>query len=1212
MTEKKMNYSPGQEAAIHARGKNLLVAAAAGSGKTFTLIERILQGIREGRCRIDELMVATFTNAAAAEMRTRVEKKLTAAAETDPAMAAQLVRLPGASISTLHSFCQTLVRQNFAALDIDPRFRLGNQQEMALLKDRVVTSLFEDEYETGHPDFLQFVWQYGDDRGDKELHDIVLNLYDFARSQADPESWLTRLVEDFVPAPGEALADLPWYAEIRDETRQTLLRARDTLTYLINLAPQVGCDAYLTNLEKEAAQIDDLLPQLDALQHDALCRAVNALSFDGLKKATGADEAGKKFIQDMRKKEVKKAIESLQASFFAATEAEIRQDLEAAAPVMRTVVDLTRRFSEAFRKAKKKKSVLDFDDLEHFALRLLQDDAFARALRGRYREIMVDEYQDTNGVQEAILQRLFNGHNLFTVGDIKQSIYRFRMADPDLFRQKQTAYGAGDPSGQLITLGENYRSRPGVVAAVNFLFSQIMVAPEMEISYGREEALYARGAFPETAAPGFAGAATEVVLLEADASTPADDSEDGESLSGFAAEAAWIAGRLRELHDSQVRVFDKDTESYRPIRWRDMAVLLRAPKGKAQVLLEALQLRGVPAYASVDAGYFQEIEVQRMLALLAVIDNARQDIPLAAVLHSPIGGMTAEELAEMRVAAPDGDFCDAFERSANPKAAAFREKLAGWRRLARRVGVPELIWQLYRDTGYYDFVGAEPGGRLRQANLRMLSDRAADYEKTNLRGLFRFLEFIRRMRDNDTDLSVARTLGENEDVVRVMTIHKSKGLEFPVVVLADIGKGFNMKDTTDDLLIHRELGLGPYRVESEGTISWRYPTLRRQAVAARIQRESRAEEMRLLYVAMTRAREKLILTGQVKGLVQQAAKWCRYAGHRPAALPGYAVAAAKNWLDWLGPALARDEDGGRVIREIAAVEEPPAIDYDRALLGAPRWEIRILPPPTARTTEEEAAADDWLERIRALEPLPVADDGNRIRRLDWRYPWQSDIPAKITVTEWKRRQTETTEGVESGPPAAQLPGLPEDNVFVPPAFLAPPPDVPGGLAYGTLMHAVLQRLNLGGDCTRDSIGAQLDALAAAGVLSEEERRSVNVKSLLTFLASPLGQRLRIARQVWREQPFSLLLPAARLNPQAAPEDEVFLQGVIDVFFEEADGRTVLIDYKTDRHTDPETIRRRYRIQLSLYAEAIGRLTGKTVQEAYIYRLFDGDAIAMDL
>ena len=1210
--------SAGQLRAMTESGRNLLVSAAAGSGKTFTLVERIVQNIEKGKYRVDELLIVTFTNAAAAEMRERIEKKLMDKIESHPDIARQLVLLPSASISTMHSFCQRLIRENFAVADVDPKFRLLNEQERELMRQRVVRELVERKYETQDEAFLRFARHYGSDRNDENLYAMVLKLYDFAESQAEPEAWLNRWGENTRRLHYDSVEQAEWYPILIRQIRRVLRACHDAAAYFSEQADRDGISTYAKIFESDGILIDELAQTVKSERWEAMRQAFRSIpKFPDLRKPPKM-EIGKEttaFYSEGRKNQIKVPLGELRDAYFSEDEESLLADIRSAGEESSVLCGLAIDFLHDFQAAKQKKAALDFDDLEHYALAILGQDSVRHALKRRYKEIMVDEYQDTNGVQEAILGKITNGVNLFMVGDVKQSIYRFRLADPTLFISKQKDYREHEENGVCVELSENYRSRGEVLSAINFMFSQLMIYPETEIAYDERAALYPKAEYPVAKGIStFEGAPVELLLIGGNEEPDEDEADD---VQGFEAEAVLIAQKLRALKDSGVSVYDKEERVYRPLRWRDTAILLRAVKGKAQTLCEKLREADIPAYAEADAGYFEEKEVSLILALLAVIDNAHQDIPLAAVLHSMIGDMSAEELAVIRANGEAGmDFYASLykeaEKNKESKAARFLGKLGRWRKLSRRVGVPELLWRLYRDTNYYDYVGTQPGGLVRQANLRMLVDRAADYEKTNFRGLFRFLKFILQMKERNTDLSVARTLGEKEDVVRVMTVHKSKGLEFPVVILADLSKKFNLQDAQARFLIHKDFGIEMYCTNTEGTLVWQYPTAAWRIMKETICNEAVAEELRVLYVALTRAREKLILVGRVKNDMAKAAKkWCRYTARKNIALPGHAVLGAKCWLDWICMTAARS-DAGEKLRDIAGVSGTGCEDYP-ASFGEPSFDIQIASAASSlKKIQEEESDDEWEDCIKNMRPIPMENDDLLLAMLSWKYAHCTNIPAKMTVTEVKRRMEET------GDMAAVLPQILsakpkslEDIVqreFPPPPFLQPDEIKKGGVFFGTLMHDVMQNLRLDDPLDARDIEKQLDRLFDEGKLTREERDAVYVPAIAAFFSSPIGLRMRNAKKCWREQPFSLLLPAFELNPLASEEDEIFLQGTIDVFFEEADGRLILLDYKTDRNTTPQLIRQRYRTQMDLYARAVNAITGKAVDETYIYRLSDGDTI----
>lgn len=1282
-----MQYTEDQKKAIEARHRNILVAAAAGSGKTRVLVDRIIAQLLARECSVDEMLVVTFTNAAATEMRERIDKALqkklleTDDRETAAWLERQIVLLSGASICTFHAFCQKVIRQNIDAIDVDPQFRLASDQEMVLMRRDVLEELLESSYkmpedETGKAkwqDFLEFVDDYGDDHGDEAVYEAVLKLYHFCQSQPFPKAWLRQQQERY-EAEAVDFWQTPWTATIVEAVGREIERsihAYEAACALVRTGgrPEEEEAALLAAWQSYVEYLQGCIEKLEEVQTayrtalaeekpggwDALCAAAKSWKQPVLR--------GKKYealrdaFPDIRKAfeksrdEAKKIFTDARDRYLAETEASVLEDIRACSATVRRYVDLTTAFIDALQAAKKERNVLDFSDLEHFALAVLCRDPEALAgaseadfrgergkalrtdaaedLREKYAVIMVDEYQDTNGVQEAILNLIARADNRFTVGDVKQSIYRFRLADPYLFQAKYDAYpenpGAEDMD-QLITMKQNFRSRAEVLAPINFIFDQVMTREAMEIEYDEKSRLYPGASYPE-AEQSLKGPMELDIILRGEpdqgiaglgqaAAPEAEDDAGGFELEGFELEAQHIADRIAGLMESGYRVFDKDAGGYRPLAYRDIAVLLRAVKGKANTLLELLRKNSIPAYADVDGGYFEANEVRLVLALLKTIDNARQEIPLAAVLVSPIGGFTMEELARLRMSVPDEDLFGALLRSHSPetpleegladRAADFCAALNRWRSYAVSHSVPELIWKIYRETGYYDYVGGLKGGLLRQANLRMLADRAAEYEKTNYRGLFRFLRFLEDLRKRDTDLSVARTLGASEDVVRIMSIHKSKGLEFPVVIVADIAKGFNQLDARGTFLLHKELGIGPRLVERSTVGRQMYDTLPYQAIGARIVSETKAEEMRVLYVAMTRAREKLILTGTLSAAKweKQAARYARSLDSRELALPDGMIREADSYLDWIAPAVARHTDGAP-IREAAGVDWGEMLD---AVEPAAHFAVNLLSAEAIQPREEQEELDATLQAVREGRMLPASPERELVeKRLSWHYDAEKlpGITAKMTVSEIKQRFAESLREDE---PAA-LPVAPAaPPVWRRPQFL----QQKGRLSpaeRGTLMHSIMQNLDLHGDLTRAGLRAQVARMEAAGMIAAGHEAAVNYASIDSFCQSSLGQRMQQAVRVWRELPFSRMIPVGEVNPAyVGSSEKIFVQGVIDVLFEEADGSLVLLDYKTDHDTTPEKIRRHYAKQIELYRQAVESILGKNVKESILFMLHDGTSL----
>lgn len=1242
-----MTWSLEQQQAINSRNQNLLVAAAAGSGKTSVLVERIIKRLLSDQEKLDitELLVVTFTKAAAAEMRGRVGQALTEALEKSHDrrhIERQLALLNSASISTLHSFCQTVVRQYFYRLDLDPAFRLAGEAETAMIKADTMEELFNQKYESGDESFYRLIDYYGGERDNLDFISLILKLYDFSQSHPWPSEWLRGLETPFAAAAQQTVDETSWGALIMQELSFEL---EEVLTVYDSMVQEVGKQgqprAYQGLLVSEQAMVESAL---QACQQ-GWCRLGMVLKewkFDRLpsvKKEDASDEA-KEFYKKGRQKAKDFAAKTVDL-FFSRPPEEMLQDVAAMAPVISDLADLTLDFQEAFQQAKKAKNLLDFNDLEHFCLAILRDpestvqhivpSVAALAYRERFAEVMVDEYQDTNGVQEMILRLVSRDNNRFMVGDVKQSIYRFRLAEPALFMAKYNTYPLDEDSvSRRIDLSHNFRSESGILQGVNFLFRQLMTAGAAEMDYGDKEQLNPGLNYPSDS-NGVTGP-IEVLLIDRDGdrekvSDKEPDSEDSEQkedssqdssqvaplvaeaeLSGFEQESKVIAVRILELKEQNSQVYDKK-EGWRPLQWRDIVILLRAPAGKGTILLDTLRLFGIPAYAEEDSGYFEATEVQIMRALLTVIDNPCQDIPLAAVLRSPLVGLKAAELAMVRLSG-EGDLRQDLTRYSKEgtddnlvsKVTAFLENLEQWRNFARRRGVAELISKLYRDTGYYDYVGGVPGGTVRQANLRALYDRARMFETTNFRGLFRFLRFLDRLTGDGGDMAVARALGEGEDVVRIMSIHKSKGLEFPVVFVADLGKQFNLRDTTASVLLHKELGIGAYRYQPERRFS--FPTLAWHGISHRLMMESKAEELRVLYVAFTRAREKLILVGSAAKLADKGVRWSRHVSRSVTPLPDHLIATAKTGLDWLLPALMRHRDGEALRACGGCNDELPLA----ALQDIPcRWAVKII--KAGEMSPEKTAADShhrWMHFVEKLEPVPSEPTPPwMVAALTWHYPCQAAVskPAKLSVSEIKRRFA--GEGEEdSQPPWKQT------SDILRPRFLRVHSSALTAAERGTIMHTVMQQLDVQGDLTAKGIAAQMQGLVERELLLPEEAVVIDSNAIADFFSSSLGQRMVESQWIKREMAFSLLVPAERFYPDlAGTEEKIFVQGVVDCVFADRDG-LVLIDYKTDSVTDISELAEKYEVQMKLYAEAVEAVLGLKVTKVYLYAFYTGQVIPL--
>ncbi|MFZ5634925.1 MAG: helicase-exonuclease AddAB subunit AddA [Bacillota bacterium] len=1244
--------SPGrwtdeQWAAITARGCNLLVSAAAGAGKTAVLVERILSRIKDSRSPvdIDRLLVVTFTNAAAAEMRERIAAAISAelsAGDDGGRLGLQLALLSRARISTIHSFCMDILKQYFYRLDMDPGFRPADETESMMLKADVFEELMEAKYEDMvDSGFKELVECYGGELDDRGLMDLVIRIYGFSRSNPDPELWLKKAAGRFDPGPGMEAALRRYASGVMAGVGRTLAGAAAEMEMALELCLKPGGPArYAPAIKEEIAMIRDLAVAC-AKGWDEACRSFRECRFAGLKSAgPGVDEGLKNLVADLRNR-VKKKIKSLAEGCLSRPLADHAADMVKIAPLMGALAQLVSEFAESYRLAKLSRGLVDFSDLEHCCLQILAErgaggelrpSAVALELREQFDEVLVDEYQDINPVQEAIINLVARpadrDPNLFMVGDVKQSIYRFRLAEPGLFMAKYRDYPVqvGGPC-RRIDLSKNFRSRREIINAVNYIFRRIMTREAAEIDYDPgAELVYGAAVFSGEEKNAPRGRRAELLLLDRSRPTPedggageeegpekdAEDFSDREEPGAVQAEARLIAGRIRGLMDGRFTVWDDGLKAMRPVMYRDIVILLRTVRGWAGVFADELKNSGIPAYSEPDAGYFQAAEIETMVSLLKLVDNPRQDIPLAAVLRSPIVGLGAEELAAVRMFRKTGDLWDAVVCAAESAGGELAVKLSGfiaslnrWRELGRRAAMTDLIWTVYRETGFYHYAGAMPGGADRQANLRALHHWAGQYEATTFRGVFSFLRFIDRMREKGEDPGRARTLGENENVVRIMSIHKSKGLEFPVVIVAGLGKQFNLQDLHGNILLHRELGFGPSLVDPAARIT--YPTLPELAVRERLRREALAEEMRVLYVAMTRAREKLVLAGAAADLRRSARMWAGCAGR---GLSTADILGARSYLDWICPALAGHGDGGP-LRALDLGEEAAGRHDDRG--REQEWVISISKmgdiDETAVFSRGGITGSALAGRIRRGEKVEAGGEyaGVVQQRLSWVYPHRGAVgkPAKISVTGLEEASGTAVPAVEKE--AGDLAGGQNlwflKPAYARPAFMSARKDLTPA-EKGSAIHMVMRHLDLGGRLDAGGVLEQVGRMVEKELITEDQAAVVDCRRIAEFFLSGPGKRMLAASSVKREVPFSLAVPAGEIYPELGDShsgERVLVQGVIDCLAEEGDGY-LLIDYKTDRLNgrDPGQLAEKYRVQVDFYARAVESLTGRPVKERYLY------------
>ena len=1261
-----VKWTPEQESAImspkdsNLGAQTLLVAAAAGSGKTAVLVERIITRLKdmENPLSVQELMVVTFTKAAAAEMSARIGVALAKAMEStdDKALQARLERqlnlLPSAHISTLHSFCQWVIRSYFYKLDIPPTARIGNEAEMALLKQEVLENLLKEAYENNTYGIFDLSDFFSDDKSDAGLQDKVLSLYEFAMSQSNPDGWMRRAVEPYEAAQKQNLRDTLWGRAMWDEQQAEIDRIADRIEAMEPLFESpVGPKKWDKVYQEQLAALAQLKGAQTWSDMVDVCRNLDTFtkaSFTSLGKALEKGEVDGALADEFKSlgSQNKDSLKGMKNGLFHIDEAVLHQQFKDQYPLIHNLVELTIAFHKAYDEAKKEQGIMDFSDLEHLCLALLvepgtEDDSqpseVALELQDTFKEIMVDEYQDTNGVQETIINLISRVDNRFYVGDVKQAIYSFRMADSSLFMNKYNTYGLmNDAVERRIDLAKNFRSHENILTTTNFIFYQIMTQEAAELDYGEKESLIP-GRIVEDAPSDWVGGAVELHLLDTsdmnrsdetdgDAETAGDEPENNER------ELDFIIQKIKELHASKKQVQNADG-SFRQIQWRDFAVLRRSLAGWGTRAVAAMRQAGIPAVVNERDGYFEAQEIQLLLSLLQIIDNPEQDLPMAAVLHSGLVGLDANELGKLRLTG-DGSLWSVMplyaEQAQDERLLQFIAHIEHWRTLSRRHGVADLLWDIYETLDYVNYVGAMPNGLVRRANVMALYERAKGFESSGFRGLFRFLRFVESLRDSNQDMAVANVVTEADDVVRLMTIHKSKGLEFPVVFLSGVQKKFNTMDFNSPLLVDKNGGIGLKGYYPDIRVS--YPSMPWLYCKSIKSDAMKAEEQRILYVALTRARDKLFLTGYINKEIKKEKGVGAHIKHaaltQTQALGADLIKAGNSYLHWLLIAFARHLDGGALLRNIIELEGETNFDLlDRQC----QVKVEIHDGSLYGDLDYKADVDETtINTVRALGKVnDVALPEEIVQRFAFTYPnlIASKTTAKISVSELKRRfaerdaeavsATEVSMQQQSVPSGditedttseaavvdTSVPAISEtelaDSVFGrKPLAIAAADEIVTGAQWGTLMHEAMQWLPVK-KYTQQSITDMLDSLRAEGKFSDEERSLLSDRSLYGFFNSDLGQRLIASKRVERELPFSMLFDGNRVYPDVETGERLFLQGIIDTAFVE-DGQWVLVDYKTDRVKSGDELIRRYKIQMDLYKEALETLTDMPVKASYIY------------
>ena len=1193
-----VKWTEEQNKVIHLGHRNLLVSAAAGSGKTAVLVERIIHMLtrKENPVDVDELLVVTFTEAAAAEMKDRIRAAIEKKIEEEPEnedLRRQATLIHSARITTIHSFCLSVIREHFHVIDIDPGFRIGEEGELNLLKQDVLSEMLEQHYQRGEQKFLDFIESYGGNKSDKNIEDLILKIYEFSRSYPDPNEWLSNCVRSYQMKTREELETSVFYKCVTDHVRKYMESAGE----LIRRGIEICREPYGPYMYESALEFDRMIVDLvlRANRYEEYFEIFHDLKWARLAPNRDASVSDEKafFVRTIRES-VKKMVGDLGTIYFSQNVEDVLGDLANCLPMMEQLAELVLDFSRSYEDAKRTRNMIDFDDMQQYALRILTEEkegkivpsASAKEYQEQFEEVMIDEYQDSNLIQELILtsvSRIWSGrYNIFMVGDVKQSIYRFRLSRPELFMEKYDRYSVDEGNEQKINLRKNFRSRAEVLDAANYIFKQIMTRSLGGVEYDDDAALYVGADFVPNG-----GNKAELLLIAK------EDREDHTDMSGKGTgsrekEGLVIANRIHELMRDQL-VVDKDTGDLRPVQYRDIVILTRSIKGYADVFAGVLKTAGIPVYAGTKEGYFETQEIGVLLDYLRILNNRRQDIPLAAVLKSCFCGLTDEELAIVKGSYRENRFYDAVwkyaqEGEAYPireKLMLFFEQLEGFRRKSKYMALHELLRCIVEETGYWNYMCAFPDGEQRKANLSMLLEKAGAFESTSYKGVFHFIRYVEQLKKFEIDYGEANIPGEGTNAVRIMSIHKSKGLEFPVVIVAGMGKRFNRQDTGGNVVMHASLGVGLESIDLKERT--KVPSFPKQVIAREEYMESTGEELRVLYVALTRAKEKLIMTGVIGEPEEKLAKAIAAGrGENGKTLSFVDIAGASSYLDWLLPAVGMDLENGPIDVRCVCAEDVEIENIQEAA-------DRLVEQQALENFDTNAVYDEKMRK-------------NLKEQFGFRYRYKNleGRKLKYTVSELKKRAYLQEESGEV------LYGE-EEIIPLIPEFLQEK-KVLSGASRGSAYHRVMELLDFTKEYDEQELAQTLEKMQVEGKISPEMTACIALRDIQAFLETKSCKRMKMAAGsgcLWKEQPFVLGIPMEEVckdlqaDSKEISGETVLVQGIIDVYFEEKDGLVVL-DYKTDKVRNGRELLEKYKTQLEYYARALEQITGKMVKQKIIY------------
>jgi ATP-dependent nuclease subunit A len=1209
----EVKWTNEQLQAIQEKDSNILVAAAAGSGKTAVLVERIIHKIIDEKMDIDKILVVTFTNAAASEMRERILEAIYKKLEENPEnvhLQRQVILLNKASICTIHSFCLDIIHNHFYEIDLPSNFKIADTAEMDLLKQEVLDDLFEQKYTENDKDFIELLENYTNYRGDEALQELVLKIYKFIQSSPFPLKWLQEKLE-LLKIEDKDISQTIWgkliIQAVEDDIQESIMQL-ETVKSKMALYPEMT--KFYQKICEDLIIIKDLqnYNSWDELYIKLLNFNFSKWPVD--KKVTNDLKEDSKEIRD----KVKKHIKEKTAKLLSCPQEQAVKDLKIITPILEKIANLVTEFTKNFAKKKKEKNCIDFNDIEHFALKILLDEnnnptEVAKKYKEKFEEIAIDEYQDSNLVQEAILTSISKGNNIFMVGDVKQSIYKFRQARPELFLQKYDEYKNKEEKTQednlKIQLFRNFRSRQNILNITNLVFESIMSKELGDINYNENEYLNYGANYPEPEEiKNYAGIAElDIIDLKEDESITAfegeEDEEEQERVEDDVLEAKFVANKIQELLNSDYMVFDKKL-GYRKIRPKDIVILLRATSNLSPIYEKEISDLELPVFSDTSGTYLDTVEIQTILSVLKTIDNPLQDIPLVVVLRSSICNFTDNDLITIRLTDRNCNFYEALIKTRiicdgdlKNKIESFLEKLEKWKSISQYMPLDEFIWQIYLDTGYYQYVGLLPNGAMRQANLKTLFEKAKQYEKASFKGLFNFIQFIDKLKKQNGDLASAKLIGENEDVIRIMSIHKSKGLEFPVVFLCNSHKKFNMQDLNDNILLHQDIGFGPTIMDTTRKI--KYSSIAKDAIKLKMKQETLSEEQRILYVALTRAKEKLYITGRSKDFtkyVQDKNKVLEMYESDNIKLDAKLMKKANSYLDWIMHVYLFNQ--GRTIT--LKGEQYKLSDIITLNVSNKKDLLKAL------AKEEVVEQIDLKEKIEQILKNKSEEENKKSEQalkklLEWKYDYIVDttLPTKSSVTKIKQEKIKLEE---------MLKGIESEEVeykkSYTPKFMQEDKKI-SSAEKGTLVHLCIQRLDERKDYELKDIQNMILNLVEKEIITQNEADAIDVNLIYQYTKSQLFEELRQAKEVHKEQPFYINIPAKDVVSEAEnSKKNILVQGIIDLYYIDKNDNLVLIDFKTDYISNEpnakEKILEKYKVQLEIYKTALEQALGRKVNK----------------